>query len=72
MGKYIIAGLKTEFEANYKYLKNRAKEYEADFDSSETDIKIEFSDEFFAEKMKEITTMTIEGHEYFWTAQKQI
>jgi hypothetical protein len=70
MGKYIIAGLKTEFEANYKYLKNRAKEYEADFDSSETDIKIEFSDEFFAEKMKEITTMTIEGHEYFWTAQR--
>ena len=70
MGKYIIAGLKTEFDVRYDVLRGRVKDYEADFDSSETDIKIEFSDEFFAEKMKEITTMTIEGHEYFWTAQR--
>lgn len=69
MGKYIIAGLKTEFDTRYDFLRERAKEYEADFDSSETDIKIEFDDKFLEERVAEIPRMPIEQHEYFWTGQ---
>lgn len=69
MGKYIIAGLKTEFEPKYDMLRERAKEYEADFDSSETDIKIDIKDEFLEAKKEEMPRMTIEQHEYFWTGQ---
>lgn len=69
MGKYIIAGLKTEFEPRYEFLRERAKAYEADFDSSETDIKIEITEELLAAKKLEIPQMSIENHEYFWTGQ---
>ena len=69
MGKYIIAGFKTEFEPKYDMLRERAKEYEADFDSSETDIKIRIKDEFLERKKEEMPLMSIEHHEYFWTGQ---
>lgn len=69
MGKYIIAGLKTEFETRYDFLRKRAKDYEADFNSSETEIKIELSDEFLEGKKAEIPQMSIEQHEYFWVGQ---
>ncbi len=67
MGKYIIAGLKTEFDVRYDVLRGRVKDYEADFDSSETDIKIEISDEYLSKKKEEIPQMSIANHEYFWT-----
>lgn len=67
MGKYIIAGLKTEFDVKYDVLRGRVKAYEADFDSSETDIKIELSDEYLSRKKEEIPQMSIANHEYFWT-----
>ena len=67
MGKYIIAGLKTEFDVRYDVLRGRVKDYEADFDSSETDIKIELSDEYLSKKKEEIPQMSIANHEYFWT-----
>ncbi len=69
MGKYIIAGLKTEFEPRYDYLRKRAREYEADFDSAETDITIEVGEDLIEEKRKEIPGMPIDQHEYFWTGQ---
>ncbi len=67
MGKYIIAGLKTEFDVKYDVLRERAKAYEADFDSSETDIKIEISEEYLNKKKEEIPQMSLANHEYFWT-----
>lgn len=69
MGKYIIAGLKTEFETRYDFLRERAKEYEADFDSSEADIKIRLSDEYLEKRKEEIPQMSMDRHEYFWTGQ---
>lgn len=66
MGKYIIAGLKTEFEPRYDFLRERVKEYEADFDSSETDIRISIKDEFLEAKQAEIPQLSFEQHEYFW------
>ncbi len=69
MGKYIIAGLKTEFEPRYDFLRERAKDYVADFDSSETDIKIELTDDFLKTKMEEMPRLSVEQQEYLWTGQ---
>ena len=66
MGKYIIAGLKTEFEPRYDLLRERAKEYEADFDSSETDIKIKIEEEFLKRKREQYPQLNAANHEYFW------
>ena len=67
MGKYIIAGLKTEFDIKYDILRGRVKDYEADFDSSETDIRINITDEYLEKKREEIPQMSLAAHEYFWT-----
>ncbi len=40
MEKYIIAGLKAEFDVYYDKLREHIEPYKADFDSSETDIRI--------------------------------
>ncbi len=66
MGKYIIAGLKTEFEPRYDVLRERAKGYEADFDSSETDIKIAVEEEFLKRKREQYPQLSTANHEYFW------
>jgi hypothetical protein len=69
MGKYIIAGLKTEFEPRYDFLRERARAYEADFDSSETDIKLALSDEYLQKRFEESPYFPIDQHEYFWLGQ---
>lgn len=69
MAKYIIAGLKTEFEPRYDFLRERAKEYEADFDSSEADVKFAIKEDFLRSKMKEMPRLSVEEHEYFWAGQ---
>ncbi len=69
MGKYIIAGLKTEIDIHYDFLKKKVKEYEADFDSSETDVKILVDDDFLQMKCDEMPGLTIEQHEYLWVGQ---
>ncbi len=69
MSKYIIAGLKTEFEPKYDLLRTRAKAYEADFDSSETDIKIAIKDEFLERQKEVLPRLSTEEQEYFWTGQ---
>ncbi len=69
MGKYIIAGLKIEFEPRYDFLRERARAYEADFDSSETDFEIVLDDEYLKKKYEEAPYLTAEQHEYFWMGQ---
>ena len=69
MGKYIIAGLKTEFEPRYDFLRERAKAYEADFDDSEIDFKTVLSDEYLQKRFEEAPYLPIEQHEYFWLGQ---
>ncbi len=68
MGKYIIAGFKTEFDVRYDFLRERAKEYEADFDS-EPDITVELEDEFLKVKAEALPNLTPEQHEYLWVGQ---
>ncbi len=69
MGKYIIAGFKTEFEPRYKLLCERVKPYEADFDSSETEMKINLSDEFLQIKKEKMPALSLNQHEYMWVGQ---
>lgn len=69
MGKYIIAGIKTEYEPKFPLLRERSKAYEADFQDGEAEIKINLSSEFLDRKMKEIPYLTREDHEYMWTGE---
>ncbi len=69
MEKYIIAGLKTEYTVRGELLRQRSKDYEANFDSSETDIRINIKDEFLAKKHKEIPYLSVTDHEYMWTCE---
>lgn len=67
--KYIIAGLKTEYEPRYQLLRERSKMYEADFPDSETEIKINITDEFIDDQISAFPSLTREEHEYMWVGE---
>lgn len=69
MGKYIIAGLKTEYEPRFPLLIERSREYEADFLDSETEIKINITDEFLDRQLEIYPNLTREEHEYMWVGE---
>ncbi len=69
MEKYIIAGLKTEYNVRGELLKSRSLPYKADFDSSETQIKLNIKEEFIENKQKELSHLTFDEHEYMWTCE---
>ncbi len=69
MGKYIIAGIKTEYEPKFNLLRERSRAYEADFSDGEAEIKIKLSEEFLDRKTKEIPYLTREEQEYMWTGE---
>lgn len=69
MKQYVIAGLKTEYEASGELLKTRSEKYSAEFDSSETDIRIELNEDFFKRKLAKYPHLTAEEHEYMWTGE---
>lgn len=67
MGKYIIAGIKTEYEAKFPLLKERSRAYEADFPDGEAEIKINISEDFIEAQLKVFPALSREEHEYMWT-----
>lgn len=67
MEQFIIAGLKTEFTVRENLLRERSEKYRAEFDESETDIKIDLTEEFLREKNKRYPALTYEETEYMWT-----
>ncbi len=69
MEKFIIAGIKTEYNVQGDLLAERSAPYRADFDSSETQIKINLKEEFVDKKQKEIPHLTRDEHEYMWTCE---
>lgn len=69
MGKYIIAGIKTEYEPKYELLRERSRAYEADFPDGEAEIKINLSDEFIDSQLKAFPALTREEQEYMWTGE---
>lgn len=69
MEKFIIAGIKTEYKVQGSLLAERSAPYKADFDSSETEIRFNLSEDFVDRKQKELPHLTREEHEYMWTCE---
>ncbi|MBR5320646.1 MAG: hypothetical protein IKU41_02270 [Clostridia bacterium] len=69
MEKFVIAGLKTEYNVRGELLRERSKSYKADFDDSETQIKLNIKEEFIKMKKDEIPYLSLDEHEYMWTCE---
>ena len=69
MEKFVIAGLKTEYNVRGNLLRERSKSYKADFDESETQIRLNIKEEFISKKQEEIPHLTVDEHEYMWTCE---
>ncbi len=69
MEKFVIAGLKTEYNVRGELLRERSKDYKADFDDSETQIRINVKEEFIKKKHEDLPHLTIDEHEYMWTCE---
>lgn len=69
MEKFVIAGLKTEYNVRGELLRERSKSYKADFDDSETEIKLNIKEDFIKMKKEEIPHLSLDEHEYMWTCE---
>ncbi len=69
MEKFVIAGLKTEYHVRGELLRERSKDYKADFDDSETQIKLNIKEDFIKMKKEEIPHLSLDEHEYMWTCE---
>ena len=69
MEKFVIAGLKTEYHVRGALLRERSESYKADFDDSETEIKLNIKEDFIKMKKEEIPHLSLDEHEYMWTCE---
>lgn len=69
MEKFVIAGLKTEYHVRGALLRDRSKDYKADFDDSETEIRLNIKEDFIKMKKEEIPHLSLDEHEYMWTCE---
>lgn len=69
MEKFIIAGIKTEYNVRGELLRERSKEYRADFPDNEVQVTLNIKDDFISQKQKEIPHLTRDEHEYMWTCE---
>ena len=69
MEKFVIAGMKTEYKVRGKLLAERSAPYKADFDSNETQIKLNIQEDFIEKKCEELPNLTWDEHEYTWTCE---
>ena len=69
MEKFVIAGLKTEYNVRGALLRDRSNSYKADFDDSETEIKLNIKEDFIKKKKEEIPHLSLDEHEYMWTCE---
>lgn len=69
MEKFVIAGLKTEYNVRGELLRDRSKSYKADFDDNETEIKLNIKEDFIKMKKEEIPHLSLDEHEYMWTCE---
>ena len=69
MEKFIIAGHKTEYYVRGELLSQRSAPYKAEFDSDETEIRLDIKEEFFQQKKEETPHLTLSEHEYMWTGE---
>ena len=69
MEQFIIAGLKTEYNVKGELLRERSEKYRGEFDSAETQIRLNLNENFLKRKQEELPNITEEEHEYMWTAE---
>ena len=69
MEKFVIAGLKTEYNVRGELLRDRSNSYKADFDDNETEIKLNIKEDFIKMKKEEIPHLSLDEHEYMWTCE---
>ena len=69
MEKFVIAGLKTEYHVRGALLRDRSKDYKADFNDSETEIRLNIKEDFIKMKKEEIPHLSLDEHEYMWTCE---
>lgn len=69
MEKFVIAGLKTEYNVRGELLRERSRSYKADFDDSETEIRLNIKEAFIKMKKEEIPHLSLDEHEYMWTCE---
>ena len=67
MEKFIIAGIKTEYNIRGELLRQRSENYKADFDDSETQIKIDIPTDFIDRQHEKLSQLSWNEHEYMWT-----
>ena len=67
MEKFIIAGIKTEYNVCGNLLRERSEKYRADFDDSETQIKFKIKEEYINKKKEDIPYLSWGEHEYMAT-----
>lgn len=63
MEKFLIAGLKTEYDVFYDRLKEHSEPYKADFDG-EADIRIELTEEQYKKRQEEVPKIPLDVIEY--------
>lgn len=69
MEKFIIAGLKTEYRVCGGLLRSRSEKYKADFDSGETQIRLNIKDDFLRTKKEKYPNLSMSEIEYMWTGE---
>lgn len=67
MEKFIIAGIKTEYNVCGNLLRERSEKYRADFDDSETQIKFKIKEEYINKRKEDIPYLSWDEHEYMAT-----
>ncbi len=69
MEKFIIAGIKTEYDVRGELLRTRSADYVADFTDGEAEIRLKIKEDFLKKKKEEIPYLTMAEHEYMWTGE---
>ena len=64
MEKFLIAGLKTEYNVVYDRLKEHSEPYKSDFDEDEADIKIELTEEDYIRRQEKTPKTPLDIIEY--------
>lgn len=68
MEKFIIAGIKTEYNVRGKLLRERSAPYSADFEG-EAQIRLNIKEDFLKQKKEETPYLSMDEHEYMWTCE---
>ena len=69
MEKFIIAGLKTEYLVRGELLRSRSEKYRADFESQETQIRLNIKEEFLRGRKEKYPHLSMDEVEYMWTSE---